>query len=63
MFYSQMPSRPRFPKQAHGNKALNYSEVTDDTIGDAVYTNLPKQLCGILVADCLPVIIASKEGN
>ena len=63
MIFSLTPSTPRFPKQVHGTKVLNYAEVDEDTVGDAVYTSNPKQPCGILVADCLPVIIASKEGN
>ncbi len=63
MIFSLAPSTPRFPKQVHGTKVLNYAEVDEDTPGDAVYTSNPKQPCGILVADCLPVIIASEEGN
>ncbi len=62
MIFSLTPSPPRFPKQVHGTKVLNYAEVDEDTPGDAVYTSNPKQPCGILVADCLPVIIASEEG-
>ena len=63
LIFSLAPYPPRFPKQVHGTKALNYVETEEDTPGDAVYTNIPKQPCGILVADCLPVIIASEEGN
>ena len=63
VIFSQLPSLPKFPKQVHGTRALNFVEVEKDTPGDAVYTNTPKQPCGILVADCLPIIVASEEGN
>ena len=63
VIFSLAPYPPRFPKQVHGTKVLNYVETEEDAPGDAVYTNIPKQPCGILVADCLPVIIASEEGN
>ena len=52
------------PKQLHGNKAITITKqdtIYQQPLGDALVTNDPRLLLGILTADCVPVLCAYPE--
>ncbi len=64
-----LPSEPFWLKQVHGNKILNLDnhkpdkKSTVNNIADGVFTTKPGIVCGILTADCLPILISNETGT
>ena len=59
-----LPEAPRWLSQVHGTRVVHASEVERDvTEADAVWTDQPGQVCAVLVADCLPVLLADRAGG
>ncbi len=59
--FLQLPSEPRWLEQVHG-----HTVSTDDHPvhqADASITNIPGQICVVMTADCLPVLITNKQGT
>ncbi len=58
-----LPSAPIWVRQVHGSKLVQaeYSEPT--TEADALYTQQQRTVCGIMTADCLPVLITTTSGD
>jgi polyphenol oxidase len=64
-------------EQVHGTRVLDLAELStpmrskdrvnisaaSDLRFDAVYTNLPKQVCAIMTADCLPILLCDTAGT
>lgn len=59
-----MPTPVTFLSQIHGNMAVDAADLQEDglTQADACFTNSAKQICAVLTADCLPVLLASSDG-
>ncbi len=63
-----LPSSPRWLQQTHSTRVLNLSALHSDAPmtglnADASYTNQAHQVCAILTADCLPILIAANDGS
>jgi YfiH family protein len=53
-----------FPRQVHGTSVLLVGEATDpDAEADAVVAATPGAAVGVLVADCVPVLLADVEAG
>ena len=55
-------------KQTHSNACVNLpikptSLVNDSQEADCAYTQQPHQVCAVMTADCLPVLLCNKQGN
>ena len=51
-------------KQIHSNTVVNASTIEPDMIeADAAYTVDNKIACAVLTADCLPILLADKQGE
>ena len=62
--HAGLPEEPRWLKQVHGNRVVHASEVERDvTEADAVWTDQPGQVCAVMVADCVPILLAAKDGS
>ena len=57
-----LPSYPRWLRQVHGTHVV-LEPGFDEPEGDAAVTRTPGTVLAILTADCLPVVIASKNGG
>lgn len=60
-----LPGEPRWLDQVHGTEVL---ELIDPHAGsnpcaDASVTRMPGQVCVILTADCLPVLLCERDGR
>lgn len=60
-----LPHFPRWLRQVHGTRTVNATEVKPsfDIEADAVYTSVPDHVCGILTADCLPIVICDERAS
>ena len=59
----RLPEPPRWLRQVHGNRVVHASEVARDvTEADAVWSDQPGQVCAVLVADCVPILLAAADG-
>ncbi len=60
-----LPSEPRWLRQVHGTTCvtLDGTIALDAPEADAAYTDTPGQVCLIMTADCLPVLVASSAGD
>jgi YfiH family protein len=63
LLQTRLPAAPHWLRQVHGNCAVDANAVTTATEADAVYTNQPQKVCGILTADCLPVLLCNRSGT
>jgi polyphenol oxidase len=63
-----LPEEPAWLEQEHGNRVLDLdreSLALDETArrADAAFTRTRGRICAIQVADCMPVLLASREGT
>lgn len=55
---------PRRLQQVHGSTVTEFPCLLPDPIvADAVITRLPKTVCSIRTADCLPILVTNTSGN
>lgn len=62
----QLPSDVIFLSQVHGNIVLDANDLAAGSvsnIGDAVLSTQPGQVCAVLTADCLPVLLTDISGK
>lgn len=57
-----LPSAPRWLRQVHG-VAVAVEPAGDEPEADAAVTATPGTVLAILTADCLPVVLAAKDGG
>lgn len=56
--------RPVFLNQVHGTNVVSLdSSSPDGTVADACITDQPGVACTVMVADCLPVLFATRQGH
>lgn len=60
---ARLPSAPRWLRQVHGCEVADVSNDQTVCEADAVYSDRPGKVCGVLTADCLPLILANAEGT
>lgn len=58
-----LPDQPVWINQIHSNIVLEASPANKNKDGDACFTTHTNQVCAILTADCLPVLITNKQGT
>ena len=63
-FAETLQARPVFLKQVHGRGVVRIDARTPDgTEADACWTTDKGVACTMMVADCLPVLLASRDGR
>lgn len=63
LLQAALPSEPRWLKQVHGATVVDAASVGDPVAADASYTDRPGVVAVILVADCMPVLLADADGQ
>lgn len=56
-----LPAVPYWLQQVHGTTAMRLP-AADSNIADAAWTTLPGQVCVVMTADCLPVLLCDRAG-
>ena len=59
-----LPSSPVWLNQVHGNLAVDagITAATDIPQADAAYTHRAGVVCAVMTADCLPILLCTKDG-
>ena len=50
-------------EQTHSNIAINAKAYQRNTAADACWSSQPSQVCVVLTADCLPILLADRNGR
>ena len=59
-----MPNTAKWLQQAHSSRVVSADDVEiDATVADAAYTFTPDVVCVVTVADCLPVLFCTADGD
>jgi YfiH family protein len=59
-----LPAEPRWLAQVHGVEVADASEsTTEPPVADACTALRPGRVCVVLTADCLPVVLAARDGS
>lgn len=58
-----LPATPIWVQQTHSNIAVSADPANHSEIADGVLTSQPHQVCMILTADCLPVLVCDQAGQ
>lgn len=58
-----LPETPIWINQTHSNIAIRADDASLDCEADASYTATSNRVCVVLTADCLPVLLTSKDGK
>ncbi|XWY19370.1 peptidoglycan editing factor PgeF [Bisgaard Taxon 45] len=59
----KLPQFPLFLNQIHSTRVLSLPTTGQNRDADAVYTHQANQVCLVMTADCLPVLLTHSEGN
>jgi YfiH family protein len=64
----ELPEEPVWIEQVHGIEVLDLDEVRQAAeprvaVADAALTRRPGHVCAVQVADCLPVLLADRDGS
>ncbi len=55
---------PKWLQQTHSNIVVRAEDIEPDTIeADASFTTKKNEVCAVLTADCLPVLLADRDGE
>jgi len=60
-----LEKEPSWIQQIHGDVVLDLDKATSDDLllADGSYTQQSNQICSIITADCLPILICSTNGD
>jgi len=58
-----LPAEPRWLRQVHGTTVADLDVLLQPGSADAAIARLPGVVCALLTADCLPVLLAQKDGS
>ncbi|MDR2877644.1 MAG: peptidoglycan editing factor PgeF [Chromatiales bacterium] len=60
---AELPSEPCWLRQVHGVRAVAAETWQPGVEADACYAATPGLVCAVLTADCLPVLLCSRDGS
>jgi hypothetical protein len=60
---AHLPSEPRWLKQVHGATIVDAERIVDPPEADASTALAANVVCAVLVADCMPVLLAERRGR
>jgi len=58
-----LPNQPNWLTQHHGITVVEAKPANLHAQADASFTLTPNQVCVVMTADCLPVLITNRQGN
>ncbi len=58
-----LPQEPKWLRQVHGGNVVEADTLTDAPEADASLARRPDTVCAVLVADCIPVLLADRAGT
>lgn len=58
-----LPAEPLWLRQVHGTDVVDAASASAGTAADASYTRGKNTICTVMVADCMPVLLADERGE
>ena len=58
-----LPAEPAWVAQVHGTAVVDAARATPDAEADGVVTQSPGEVCAVMTADCLPVLLSDRAGR
>jgi len=58
-----LPQEPKWLHQVHGNAVVDADALQDVPEADAAVARRPGTVCAVMVADCIPVLLADRAGT
>lgn len=58
-----LPMHPLWMRQVHGTKVVDAGTARDGVEADAAYAKVPGQVCAVMTADCLPILLCDRKGS
>jgi YfiH family protein len=58
-----LPNEPVWLTQKHTNTVIKAAPQLERPIADASYTDKPHEVCAVMTADCLPVLMTARDGS
>lgn len=58
-----LPAEPKWISQVHGVHVVDAQQLVQQIEADAAYARSPETVCAIMMADCLPVLFADRDGG
>lgn len=59
----RLPAEPAWLQQVHGNRIIKTDQHTVGIEADGSWTDAAGQVCVVMTADCLPVLICDQNGS
>jgi YfiH family protein len=60
---AHLPAEPKWLRQVHGNEVIDADRAGDEPQADAAVARRRGTVCAVMVADCMPVILAAADGS
>jgi YfiH family protein len=60
---AQLPAEPKWLRQVHGNAVIDADSAGGEPQADAAVGRRRGTVCAVMVADCMPVILADADGS
>jgi len=60
---ARLPAEPHWLEQVHGCAVADLDGSAAPRCADASVTSTPGEVCAVLTADCLPVLLCNREGT
>lgn len=60
---SHLPEEPRWLNQVHGNRVVDAGELHRPIEADAAVSRTTGAVCAVMIADCMPVLLADRAGT
>lgn len=58
-----LPTSPKWLTQVHGTEVVAFEHSPARVVADAIWAQSSPSVCAVLTADCLPILLASDDGN
>ena len=58
-----LPEQPRWLNQVHGTVVCSASDWKNGDEADAIVSHISQQVCTIMTADCLPILLCNQQGD
>ena len=58
-----LPQQPQWLRQVHGSRVVEADGLATAPAADASIARHPETVCAVLVADCVPVLLADQQGT
>lgn len=59
----ELPAEPLWLHQVHGRNMVLIEQATPGVTADGAQSRTPGQICAVLTADCLPVLLCDRAGT